>query len=425
MLKAEYQTRGPVPQEAIAAVALQLAEPGAGQVRIKVLAAPINPSDVLTLTGEYGMLPPLPAIGGNEGVGRVEALGAEVSNLKVGQMVLLPVGCGTWVSHLNAPANKLIPLPEADPQQLAMLTVNPPTASLMLSEFVDLKPGDWVIQNAANSGVGSYLIQLAKLRGFKTINVVRRESAVADVEAEGGDVVLVDGPDLAKRVRAATGGASVRLGIDAVGGEATDHLAASLCEGGVLVNYGMMSRQPCQVSPASFVFRDVSLRVFWLAKWFQNASQAEQMKVFGELVQLIASGKLHTRVAATYDVSEIKQAVAAAAMRIDQPQHQPRQGQVQQDDQPEQQLITQLAVLVPNQPLRQQAAWPATQQLIQMQARLGRALLALDGELLVAVVGDIADQAHQPVNQRQQGQNIDPDQQRLNPFVPELRNTLQ
>ena len=184
MLKAEYQQRGPQPHEVIAAVALQLPEPGAGQVRIKVLAAPINPSDVLTLTGEYGMLPPLPAIGGNEGVGRVEALGAEVGNLKVGQMVLLPVGCGTWVSHLNAQANKLIPLPEADPQQLAMMTVNPPTASLMLSEFVDLKPGDWVIQNAANSGVGSYLIQLAKLRGFKTINVVRRESAVAAVEAE-------------------------------------------------------------------------------------------------------------------------------------------------------------------------------------------------------------------------------------------------
>src|SRR3990167_5908609 len=232
MLKAEYQTRGPVPQEAIEAVALQLPEPAAGQARVKVLAAPINPSDVLTLTGEYGMLPPPPAIGGNEGGGRGEGLGGGGGNLKGGQMVLLPVGCGTWVSHLNAPANKLIPLPEADPQQLAMLTVNPPTASLMLSQFVDLQPGDWVIQNAANSGVGSYLIQLAKLRGFKTINVVRRESAVAGVEAEGGDVVLVDGPDLAKRVRAATGGAAVRLGIDAVGGEATDHLAASLSEGG-------------------------------------------------------------------------------------------------------------------------------------------------------------------------------------------------
>lgn len=313
MLKAEYLHRGPVPQDVIEAVELTLAAPASGEVRIKVEAAPINPSDVLTLTGEYGMLPPLPAIGGNEGVGRVEALGADVSHLKVGQLVLLPVGCGTWVSHLNAPANRLIPLPEADPRQLAMMTVNPPTASLMLSQFVDLQPGDWIIQNAANSGVGSYLMQLAALRGFKTINVVRRESAVAGVQTLGGDVVLVDGPDLAKRVRAATDGAAVRLGIDAVGGASTDHLAACLSEGGVLVNYGMMSRQPCQVSPASFVFRDVTLRGFWLAKWFRNATPAEQMKVFGELTQLIASGKLSTRVAATYDVSQIKDAVAAAA----------------------------------------------------------------------------------------------------------------
>ena len=124
-----------------------------------------------------------------------------------------------------------------------------------------------------------------------SINVVRRESAVAAVEAEGGDLVLVDGPDLAKRVRAATDGAQVRLGIDAVGGASTDHIAATLANGGVLVNYGMMSGEACQVSPASFVFRDVTLRGFWLAKWFQQASPAQQMKVFGELVQLIASGK--------------------------------------------------------------------------------------------------------------------------------------
>lgn len=313
MLKAQYQQRGPVPQDVIEAVELQLADPAAGEVRVKVLAAPINPSDVLTLTGAYGMLPPLPAVGGNEGVGRVAALGAGVTQFKVGQTVLLPVGCGTWVSALNAPADKLIPLPEADPQQLAMLTINPPTASLLLSEFVALQPGDWVIQNAANSGVGSYLIQLAKLRGFKTINVVRRDSALAAVEAEGGDLVLVDGPDLPKRVRAALGDAPIRLGIDAVGGASSDHLAAVLSDGGVLVNYGMMSGQPCQVSPASFVFRDITLRGFWLAKWFQQATPAQQMKVFGELVQLIASGKLKSRVAATYDLTRIKEAVAAAA----------------------------------------------------------------------------------------------------------------
>ncbi|MDG9926959.1 MULTISPECIES: zinc-dependent alcohol dehydrogenase family protein [unclassified Pseudomonas] len=313
MLKAEYQHRGKVPQDVIEAVPLELPPLADGQALIKVLAAPINPSDVLTLTGEYGILPPLPAIGGNEGVGRVEQLGEGVSNVKVGQTVLLPVGSGTWVTHLQAPAAKLIPLPDADPQQLAMMTINPPTASLLLSQFVDLQPGDWVIQNAANSGVGGYLIQLAKLRGFKTINVVRREAAVAGLKAEGGDVVLVDGPDLHKRVREATGGAKVMLGIDAVGGAATDHVASCLSEGGTLVNYGLMSGEPCQVSAASFVFRDVTLRGFWLAKWFQKATPAEQMKVFGELTQLIASGKLKARIAATYKVDQIKEAVAAAA----------------------------------------------------------------------------------------------------------------
>ncbi|WP_454254802.1 zinc-dependent alcohol dehydrogenase family protein [Pseudomonas sp. Marseille-Q8238] len=313
MLKAEYQRRGPVPQDVIEAVDLTLPVLQAGQVLIKVLAAPINPSDVLTLTGEYGMLPPLPAIGGNEGVGRVEELGEGVSKLKVGQNVLLPVGSGTWVTHLIADVDKLIPLPDADPQQLAMLTVNPPTASLLLSEFVDLKPGDWVIQNAANSGVGSYLIQLAKIRGFKTVNVVRRESAAEAVRAEGGDVVLVDGPDLHKRVREATGSAPILLAIDAVAGTGTEHLANCLSDGGVLVNYGRMSGQPCQITPSAFVFRDITMRGFWLAKWFRTASQADQFRVFGELIQLIAAGRLKARIGATYNITQIKEAVAAAA----------------------------------------------------------------------------------------------------------------
>ncbi|WP_437884203.1 zinc-dependent alcohol dehydrogenase family protein [Pseudomonas sp. LRF_L74] len=313
MLKAEYQQRGAIPQDVIEAVGLQLPTLRSGQVRIKVLAAPINPSDVLTLTGEYGMLPPLPAVGGNEGVGRVEALAEDVTSLKVGQTVLLPVGSGTWVSHLNADASKLIPLPDADPQQLAMLTVNPPTAALLLSEFVDLRPGDWVIQNAANSGVGVYLIQLAKIRGYRTVNVVRRESLIAELKDEGADVVLLDGPDLHKRVREATGGASIRLGIDAVAGTSTEHLANCLGENTVLVNYGRMSGGACQIAPSAFIFRDITLRGFWLAKWFRQASQAEQTKLFGELIQLIASGKLKARIAATYPLERIKEAVAAAA----------------------------------------------------------------------------------------------------------------
>jgi NADPH:quinone reductase-like Zn-dependent oxidoreductase len=314
MQRAQYSERGPVPQASITAVEFSLPPLIEGQALIEVLAAPINPSDVLTLTGGYGILPPLPAVGGNEGVGVVAALGPGVTSPPVGQTVLLPAGSGTWTTHLVADARKLMSLPnDVDPLQLAMMTVNPPTAYLMLRDFVDLAPGDWVIQNVANSGVGEYLIQLAKIRGLKTVNIVRRESAVAAVKAMGGDAVLVDGANLPTRVAAATDNAKIRLGIDAVGGESTDRLAGCLTEGGVLVNYGMMSGEPCVVSPASFVFRDITLRGFWLAMWFRKATPVQQMAVFGDLAKLIATGKLKARVHATYDINQIKEAVAAAA----------------------------------------------------------------------------------------------------------------
>lgn len=318
MLRAEYRKRGPVPQDVIEAVPFETPELTEGQVLLEMLAAPINPSDVLTLTGEYGMLPPLPAVGGNEGVARVVEHGPGVTGPELGQTVLLPIGIGSWATHMVAEAKSLVPLPDdADPIQLSMITVNPPTASLMLSEFVDLEDGDWVIQNAANSGVGSYLIALARARGLKTVNVVRRESLVEPLLAAGADVVLVDGmadgESLAKRVKTATGGAQIKLGIDAVGGSATARLGEALGDGATLVNYGGMSGEPCALSPKVIIFKDVTVRGFWLAKWFRTASPERQKKVFGEIIGLIASGRLSAPIHATYSVKDIKEAVAVAA----------------------------------------------------------------------------------------------------------------
>ena len=314
-LQAIYDTRGAEPHTRIRCEPVDLpAAVPAGMARIAVLASPINPSDVLTITGEYGLLPPLPAVGGNEGVGRVLALGEGATGLAEGDLVLLPLGIGTWRSHLDAPAAACVPLPhDVDPVQLSMLAVNPPTASLMLSEFVDLQPGDWVVQNGANSAVGGYLQQLATARGLNVVNVVRRASAIEAVQASGGQHVVVDAEDLPQRVKAITGEASAKLAIDCVGGPATEHLARCLAEGGTLVNYGAMSGERCMISPRYFVFRDLTLRGFWLSKWFKQSTPATRRALFAGLAARIADGTLHARVQASYGIGQVREAVAAAA----------------------------------------------------------------------------------------------------------------
>jgi hypothetical protein len=109
-----------------------------------------------------------------------------------------------------------------------MLAINPPTAALLLSEYVNLKPGQWVVQNAANSGVGRWVIAFAKRRGLKTVNIVRRPELVPELEAIGGDLVVVDSPDVSERIKAAVGQAELRLALDGVSGPATGVLAATL-----------------------------------------------------------------------------------------------------------------------------------------------------------------------------------------------------
>lgn len=314
VLRAQFERHGPVPQDVVHPVEFDLPEPGPGEALVEVVAAPINPSDLLTLTGEYGRLPALPAIGGNEGVGRVAGLGPGTAGPSVGRLVLLPIGSGTWSTHLLADAAALAPLPDdGDPRQLAMMTINPPTAALLLRDYVPLAPGDWVLQNAANSAVGTYLVQLARHHGHRTVNVVRREDAVDPVRENGADAVLVDGEDLVERVAEATGGAEIRLGIDAVGGAASGRLAGCLAPSATLVNYGRMSGEPCRIPPDAFVFRDLTMRGFWLARWFQQTPENVRRTLVSEIAQLVTAGTLHAPVHATFDVSRIRDAVALAA----------------------------------------------------------------------------------------------------------------
>jgi len=312
MKAAQYSERGH-PPDIINVIELDAQEPAAGEVVINVEASPINPSDVLTLTGDYAIRPKLPAFGGAEGVGRVASLGDGVSEPEVGARVFLPVGIGTWRQQVVAKADDLVPVPAGtDPLQMAMLTVNPPTAYLMLRDYVRLNPGDWVIQNAANSAVGRYVIQLAAAQGAKSINVVRREGLADELTALGAEAVVVDGDDLARRVKQIVGDDPLKLALDAVGGEATLRLGDSLTSGGVVVNYGLLSGEACRLSSAATIFHDVSLRGFWLARWFREAPIGERMAVMTEMAGRVAAGDLTAAVDGCYPLEEISEALARA-----------------------------------------------------------------------------------------------------------------
>ncbi len=287
-------------------------DPLANEVLVAVEYAPISNSDLLTILGQSPIVPLLPTGIGFEGIGRILSVGEEVDHLKVGDRVLLPFSSTSWRERIVLPSTGLFPLPQgADPQQLSMLAINPPTAALLLSEYVKLSPGDWVIQNAGNSGVGRSVIAFAKDRGLRTVSLVRRQELIDELVAAGGDVVLLDGAGVSARVAQATGNAKIALALDGVGGEAMLSLSGSLAPGGTLVVYSAVSRKPGLASVVDIVFRNVTIRGFWLYRpEFRDSPKVVEAIKTG--AQLIAEGKLQMSVAATYPLVAAKEAVAHA-----------------------------------------------------------------------------------------------------------------
>lgn len=291
-----------------------------GEVRIEVLAAPIHPSNLLQIAGNYLSDPVLPSTPGSEGVGRVLEVSPEVKHLSKNQLVLLG-GMGTWREELVTSAASLAPLPDlGEPstaviEQLSMATINPLTALLMLTTYADVKKGDWIVQSASNSAVGGYLIQLAKQRGIKSVNVVRREGLAEALKLKGADAVLIDGPDLATQIANATNNQPVVLAIDAVGGETFSRLAESLGEGGTIVSYGLLSGKQPTLDIGLAIAKDIRTRGFWLTRWFKTADMTAKQDAFGQIIPLIANGSLKADIDSRFSVAEIKKAVTRAAQR--------------------------------------------------------------------------------------------------------------
>src|SRR5437773_8755203 len=288
--------------------------PAPDEVLVQMRAAPINPADLNQIEGKYPVRPELPATPGFEGAGVVVDAGGNGTTIPAGTLVILPHNLGTWREAVAVKASELVAVPpEIDPVHAAMLKINPMTAWRLLHDYVDLKKGDWLIQNAANSAAGRAVIQIARELGYKTVNVVRRDELIDELRAEGGDAVIVDGENLRHEVKDATSNAPIHLGLNAVGGESALRLANCLAPGSTLVTFGAMSLQPLKIPNGLLIFKDLRFRGIWINKWYDNATMQERMDAFRPLFEMAKRGLLKTKVEKTYPLPEAKAAVTHAA----------------------------------------------------------------------------------------------------------------
>jgi NADPH:quinone reductase-like Zn-dependent oxidoreductase len=286
--------------------------PGAGEVVFDVLLFPINPADVSFCRGTYRLRPPLPATPGAECVGRVTAVGAGVSHVKPGDLVI-NLQRENWAQKRRVKGDDVIPLPAAmDLKQAAMLRINPATALLLLTSLTTVKAGEWVIQNVANSAVGRLVIPLAKARGIRTVNVVRREALFAELQKLGADACVVDGDDLAARVTTKTAGGTIRLGLDAVSGRATHRIAECVGEDGVVCNYGSMSGEDPIMSRPALSGRGVTLAGFTLTRPLSKYPLDRIRALYADLARQVMDGTLVAPVEKVYAIEDIKAALAHA-----------------------------------------------------------------------------------------------------------------
>lgn len=284
--------------------------PGPTDVLVRIEAAAINPSDLLLMQGKYLARPELPAPVGAEGVGIVEQVGTQVDRSIVGKRVIVipTYKYGTWSQKVVVAEQDVVEVPDADPLQLGMLSINPVTAHLLLDSITRTEIGDWIGQTAANSAVGRLVVALAKRRGLKTLNVVRRGDVADEIRSAGGDIVLVSGPNLETDIARELGADKLSLVIDPLGGPVASDLIAALKFRGTAVSYGSLVGAPSGASPADLFSREVRYTGFWLANWYFRAPRHEIGATLSYLARLVADGDLSVPVEATYPLDDYRKA---------------------------------------------------------------------------------------------------------------------
>lgn len=307
-----YHEHG-APNDVLRYDAVDMPQPGPGEALVALRVGVIHPSDMGLIAGVYGRKRQLPAVAGREGVGEVLALGPGVSRVRVGDRVRMPEDC-VFADAACAEADELEIAPKDLPlEQAAMAFINPPTAYRLLEDFVDLEPGDWIIQNAANSAVGQCVISLAKKRGLHTINLVRDVAKWEDsLKLLGADLVLADEEDFFKTIQDQTGGEKPRLGLNSVGGESVIKIIRSMAEGGTVVTFGGMVGDKVRFPTRNLIFDDVRLAGFWMDRWVRKSDAKKRGKMQHEVNELIRSRVFEIPVADRFPLDEGIDAFRAA-----------------------------------------------------------------------------------------------------------------
>ena len=301
------------PAEVLELIERPLAPLHGHEVRVAMRYAPVNPADINFIEGNYGRAAHPPAIPGHEGCGEVEEVGPDVVSLKPGDVVIPLLGAGCWAQHMTAAEHHFALLPGGiDRVQAAMLRINPVTAWHLLTQHVELEPGAWVIQNAANSGVGRAVIQIAKARGLKTLNFVRRPELVSEMLELGADVVVLDNDEGLLSAKAVLEGQTVQLAANAVGGDSAIRLMDLLSPEGMMVTYGAMSRRSLKVPNKFLIFKNLRLHGLWITKWFEKASSAELYQALEPLAKMILDGTLYTATEEVIPMKEHRRAMQRA-----------------------------------------------------------------------------------------------------------------
>lgn len=302
------------PCEVLKAEEIELASPKANEVTIKLLRASINPSDLGMIGGTYGRLRELPAIAGREGVGEVVEVGADVKNVKAGDIVRIPDEIGVWQQYQNADAKNLMILPKGlSLDMLAMSFVNPPTALCILKEFENLKEGDWFIQNGAGSALGYFMIQLCAHRGIKTINILRNAKAkFDDLKAIGADLIFDEETFNPKELKELTNGGNVKLGLNQIGGNSVSNMIKAMGQSATIATVGAMTSDAIRFPTRFLIFNDLRLRGFWWDKWQRTHSKDEVKAIFDEIFELVAKGILKAPVDEIFELKDIEKAMARA-----------------------------------------------------------------------------------------------------------------